>query len=91
VFLLLQVIAYHVEVHTGSKPGSDTSASVFLHIFGSRGDAGKRRLYQSQNEVKFQLGQVDVFKIEAVSLDEISKVIVSHDCTRKGMCFGVWR
>lgn len=49
---------YRVETYTGSLPGSDTEANVFVNLFGERGDMGKRLLFRSNNDIKFAEGQV---------------------------------
>ncbi|RXM33198.1 Oxygen-regulated protein 1 [Acipenser ruthenus] len=75
----LPVLVYQVYVYTGSRPGADTDSAVYINIFGSRGDTGKRKLHKSVNQkVIFQQGQVDIFSIEAVSLAELRKVVVEH-------------
>lgn len=72
-------------MYTGSEPGSDTEAALWIHLFGTRGDSGKRTLYKAKNnDTKFQEGQVDIFVVEAVSLDEVNKVIIGHDAKGKG-------
>lgn len=83
--MLCLVIAYRVEVYTGSLKGSETSATIFFQMFGSRGDSGRRRLFRSQNDVKFQAGQMDAFEIQAISLDEIRKVVIGHRCHKEGL------
>lgn len=84
-FLPCTVLTYTVEVYTGREPGAETQADVFIQLFGSRGDTGKRVLYHSQNnDTKFQAGQMDVFKLEAVSLDDIEKVDLGHTSKAKG-------
>nr|XP_015208918.1 PREDICTED: oxygen-regulated protein 1 [Lepisosteus oculatus] len=81
----LSVVVYQVQVHTGSKPGAETDASVYINIFGTRGDTGKRKLHQSLNhKLKFQQGQVDIFNIEAVSLEKLRKVVIGHNGTGPG-------
>ncbi|XP_058879383.1 lipoxygenase homology domain-containing protein 1-like [Acipenser ruthenus] len=81
----LPVLVYQVYVYTGSRPGADTDSAVYINIFGSRGDTGKRKLHKSVNQkVIFQQGQVDIFSIEAVSLAELRKVVVEHRGTGPG-------
>ncbi|MGH0147358.1 UNVERIFIED_CONTAM: hypothetical protein FKN15_010686 [Acipenser sinensis] len=82
----LPVLVYQVYVYTGSRPGADTDSAVYINIFGSRGDTGKRKLHKSVNQkVIFQQGQVDIFSIEAVSLAELRKVVVEHRGTGPGI------
>lgn len=53
------MVEYRVEVYTGEVPGADTDASVYVTIYGTRGDTGQRVLYRSEtNDTKFQEGQV---------------------------------
>jgi len=81
----LSVVTYTVEVYTGSKPGADTEASIYIELYGKRGDSGRRILYSSKNnDVKFQGGQVDVFSLEAVDLDGVEKVVIGHSESGKG-------
>ena len=46
------VLPYVVEIYTGSEPGSDTEANVYVQLIGSRGDSGKRVLYNSISDLK---------------------------------------
>ena len=60
--------------------GAGTSANVFLNIFGDYGDTGNRILEKSTtNRVKFEKGSIDVFKIEAITLKNLSKIRIGHD------------
>lgn len=56
---LVTVVTYTVEVHTGGTEGANTTASVFICIYGTRGDTGKRKLFKSQtSNDPFQKGAV---------------------------------
>lgn len=83
---VLTVVIYKVDVFTGNVPGADCEANIYLHLYGSRGDAGKRQLYHTLagNKVKFQQGQKDTFNIEAVDLGDLDRLVVSHDGRGKG-------
>ncbi|CAH1776005.1 unnamed protein product [Owenia fusiformis] len=76
---VLPVLRYEIEVHTGTEPGSDTDANVYLQLSGERGDTGKRLLHRSDKEQKFLEGQVDTFYVEAVSLGMLTECTISHD------------
>ncbi|CAG5116252.1 unnamed protein product, partial [Candidula unifasciata] len=65
----LPVIKYEVTVTTGDLWNGGTNASVYLTIYGDRGDSGVRQLYTNH------------FTIEAVSLGHLKRVIVGHDGT----------
>lgn len=88
-YLMVSVVIYTVEIHTGDLPGSDTSAQAYIQLMGTRGDSGRRLLFKdiSGNKKKFQKGQMDIFEIEAVSLDDISSVILGHNGHGKGKLF----
>ncbi|XP_071837899.1 uncharacterized protein [Apostichopus japonicus] len=75
----LSVLTYKVEVHTSSDEGSSSNANAYITIHGSRADTGKRDLWKSDKPVKFQLGQVDTFYLQAVDIDTIQRVTLGHD------------
>ena len=50
--MLSAVLPYVVEVFTGSEPGSETEANVYVQLIGSRGDSGKRVLFNSISDLK---------------------------------------
>ncbi|GFN93248.1 lipoxygenase-like protein domain-containing protein 1, partial [Plakobranchus ocellatus] len=75
----LPVITYTVEVHTSDIPGADTAATMYINLFGQRGDSGRRQLYITQNDGKmFSQGKIDRFTIEAVSLGQLQTIILGH-------------
>ena len=74
----LPILIYEIGIATGKLPGAETDARCYIQLFGKRGDSGKRILYHSNNKKKFQNGQVDVFYLEAVDLDEVQKVLIGH-------------
>ncbi len=80
------VIRYRVEVHTADEPGADTEASLFIQLFGSGGDSGRRLLFHSLNhpDDALQAGQMDLFEVEAVTLETMQKIIIGHEETGKG-------
>ncbi|ELT98105.1 hypothetical protein CAPTEDRAFT_225952 [Capitella teleta] len=81
----LEVKSYEVLVYTGMHANAGTDASVCAEIIGTRGDTGRRKLLKSSEEGKmFLQGKVDVFSIRAVDLEEIAKVVISHDAKVKG-------
>ena len=65
---------------------ADTEADVFIQLFDERGNTGRRRLYKTTNgnRNKFQLGQHDIFEIEAVELIDLTKVEIGHNSTEAG-------
>ncbi|XP_055956181.1 lipoxygenase homology domain-containing protein 1 [Patella vulgata] len=70
---------YTVEVTTGNLPKADTSADVYINIYGKKADCGKRYLHAPNYKDKpFQIGKTNIFEIEAVPLGEFDKIIVGH-------------
>jgi hypothetical protein len=62
-------VKYRAKVTTGKKFGGGTDANVFLDIFGTNGDTGKRELRRSETySNKFEVGHTDEFIIEGVLL-----------------------
>ncbi len=56
------VVLYQISVVTGNLWGAGTAASVYLTIFGERGDTGPRLLYSAKKEQQFQKGKVTTIK-----------------------------
>ncbi|XP_069813684.1 oxygen-regulated protein 1 isoform X3 [Dendropsophus ebraccatus] len=76
----LQVLDYEIQVYTGTISDADAESDVYIHVFGTRGDSGKRKLHKSKfQSKKFQKGQVDIFSIQAVSLGTLQKIKMSCD------------
>nr|XP_014342376.1 PREDICTED: oxygen-regulated protein 1 [Latimeria chalumnae] len=54
----IAMLVYEVHVYTGSKPRAEADSNVYINIFGTRGDSGKRKLHKSQNHsLMFQQGK----------------------------------
>uniref|UniRef100_G1PCE3 Lipoxygenase homology PLAT domains 1 n=1 Tax=Myotis lucifugus TaxID=59463 RepID=G1PCE3_MYOLU len=71
-------VKYEVIVTTGYEPGAGTDANVFVTIFGSNGDTGKRELKRKMRNL-FERGSTDHFFLETLDLGELRKVRVEHD------------
>ncbi|XP_046584646.1 LOW QUALITY PROTEIN: lipoxygenase homology domain-containing protein 1-like [Haliotis rubra] len=79
------VYKYVVQTTTATDWGSGTDASVYINLFGSKGDSGKRFLRNSlEDKNKFETGSVDTFQLEAVDLGRLEKVVVGHDGSGAG-------
>ncbi|KAG5195720.1 hypothetical protein JEQ12_012015 [Ovis aries] len=78
-------VKYEVIVTTGYEPGAGTDANVFVTIFGSNGDTGKRELKQKMRNL-FERGSTDRFFLETLELGELRKVRLEHDGS--GYCSG---
>ena len=67
LFSALTSVKYDIVVVTGDVSGAGTNANVFLNIYGTNGDTGKRPLTQKFRDL-FERNQTDKFQIEAVDL-----------------------
>ncbi|KAG8520692.1 Lipoxygenase homology domain-containing protein 1, partial [Galemys pyrenaicus] len=81
--LLIFIVRYHIDIHTGQLEQAGTESEVYLCLYGERGDSGLRLLYKSNMPVKFQRGQIDTFQIEAVSLGKLQKVLLHCEASDK--------
>ncbi|XP_042531150.1 lipoxygenase homology domain-containing protein 1 isoform X3 [Dipodomys spectabilis] len=71
-------VKYEIIVTTGYELGAGTDANVFVTIFGSNGDTGKRELKQKMRNL-FERGSTDRFFLETLELGELRKVRLEHD------------
>ena len=79
------MVTYEIEVYIGDVDEAETEENLYIHLFGTRGDSGRRILYKSEeNEKKFQKGQMDSFKLEAVSLYDLTRIVIGHENRSKG-------
>ncbi|XP_060680009.1 lipoxygenase homology domain-containing protein 1-like [Hemiscyllium ocellatum] len=77
---LLPVNHYLVYVHIGDRWAAETYANVFVILHGERGDTGIRKLEKSLvHGEKFQQSKIDSFLVKAVSLGQLTKVVIGHD------------
>ncbi|XP_054613031.1 lipoxygenase homology domain-containing protein 1-like isoform X2 [Dunckerocampus dactyliophorus] len=74
----LVLVKYEIIVITGDEKGAGTDANVFVTIFGSNGDSGRRRLRQKFRNL-FEREQTDRFLLEMLDMGELQKVRVEHD------------
>ena len=63
----LSSVKYGIMVQTGNEFRCGTNANVFVTIYGTNGDSGKRQLTQSRRNL-FERNQKDDFELEAVDL-----------------------
>ncbi|XP_074242711.1 oxygen-regulated protein 1 isoform X2 [Saimiri boliviensis] len=80
---IFPLVRYQVDVYTGQLKHAETESSVFLCLFGERGDSGLRLLHKSNMPVKFQRGQIDTFQVAAVSLGKLQKVLLRCEASDK--------
>lgn len=73
-------VNYEIIVITGNEKGAGTDANVFITIYGSNGDSGRRQLRQKFRNL-FEREQTDRFLMEMLDMGELQKVRVEHDNT----------
>lgn len=56
------VVNYQVYISTGHQEHAETTSSIYLCIYGDRGDSGLRLLAKSDQPIKFQRGMVSMLK-----------------------------
>lgn len=59
-WFFLEVVLYHVYVHTDDVEQADTDSAVYLCIYGKRGDSGLRLLHKTGTPGTFQRGMVSM-------------------------------
>ncbi|KAK1803299.1 hypothetical protein P4O66_004083 [Electrophorus voltai] len=74
----LVAVKYEVIVITGQEKGAGTDARVFITIFGTNGDSGRRRLRQRCRNL-FERGRTDRFLLELLDMGELLRLRVEHD------------
>ncbi|NXX88039.1 LOXH1 protein, partial [Centropus bengalensis] len=72
----LPVVEYSIHLHTGDVKKADATGEAYVCIQGERSDSGKRWLNSRNSLITFARGQVDVFKIKAVYLGKLNRVLV---------------
>ncbi|TSK72011.1 Lipoxygenase homology domain-containing protein 1 [Bagarius yarrelli] len=71
-------VTYELIVITGDEKGGGTDAKVFLTVFGTNSDSGRRHLKQKFRNL-FERGRTDRFSMELLDLGEILRVCIEHD------------
>ncbi|XP_062867638.1 lipoxygenase homology domain-containing protein 1-like [Trichomycterus rosablanca] len=74
----LTPVAYELIVITGDEKGAGTDANVFLTVFGTNGDSGRRQLKQKFRNL-FERGRTDRFSMELLDMGELLRVCIEHD------------
>ena len=66
----LGTVKYEIIVVTADVRSAGTDANVFITVYGTNGDTGKRPLTQKFRNL-FERGQTDKFQIEAIDLGQL--------------------
>ena len=62
---------YEVTVHTGDLWNGGTEATVFITLYGERGDTGVREFYKIDGQPNLQKGQVSVVNWDIMDISKI--------------------
>lgn len=71
-------IKYEIIVITGDQKGAGTDANVFITVYGTNGESGRRQLRQSFRNL-FERDQTDRFMLEMLDMGELHKIRMEHD------------
>ena len=76
-------------VVTGDERGAGTDANVYITIYGTNGDTGKRELKQKFRDL-FERGRTDKFQVEAIDLGKLELwttvlLLRGHPCARPAL------
>ncbi|KAF6729132.1 Lipoxygenase homology domain-containing protein 1 [Oryzias melastigma] len=71
-------VKYEIIVITGDEKGAGTDANVFITIYGSNGDSGRRQLRQKFRNL-FEREQTDRFVVEMLDMGDLWRVRMEHD------------
>uniref|UniRef100_A0A3P9JEI9 Lipoxygenase homology domains 1a n=1 Tax=Oryzias latipes TaxID=8090 RepID=A0A3P9JEI9_ORYLA len=71
-------VKYEIIIITGDEKGAGTDANVFITIYGSNGDSGRRQLRQKFRNL-FEREQTDRFVLEMLDMGDLWRVRMEHD------------
>ena len=79
------LVNYKVIVKTGDRWGAGTDANVYISIYGTKGDTGKRLLSKPGN--CFERNQTDEFGVQAVEIGDVQKIRIGKKKTKQNNKF----
>lgn len=71
-------VRYEIIIITADEKGAGTDANVFITVYGSNGDSGRRQLRQKFRNL-FERGRTDRFLLEMLDVGDLLRVKVEHD------------
>ncbi|XP_023678721.2 lipoxygenase homology domain-containing protein 1 isoform X1 [Paramormyrops kingsleyae] len=71
-------VKYEIIIITADEKGAGTDANVFITVYGSNGDSGRRQLRQKFRNL-FERGRTDRFLLEMLDVGDLLRVKVEHD------------
>ena len=82
MFVDLGPVKYEVLVVTGDVKHAGTDANVFITVYGTNGDTGKRPLTKKFRNL-FERNQIDKFILEVVDLGTLLLKLLKHSSQDK--------
>ncbi|CAF4803896.1 unnamed protein product, partial [Rotaria sp. Silwood1] len=77
--------SYEIIVYTGDKSNAGTDSKVYITLFGNHGkQTEKIHLKNSNNKDPFERKQIDIFRVQADYIEELTKLRIEHDNTGRG-------
>ncbi|CAL8318268.1 unnamed protein product [Lota lota] len=73
-------VKYEIIVITADEKGAGTDAKVFITLYGTNGDSGRRQLRQKFRNL-FEREQTDRFILELLDMGDLLRVKMEHDNT----------
>lgn len=70
---------YEIKIITGKRRFSGTDANVYIKLYGDRGESTELIKLDNPNIDDFEVGSVDVYKVECASIGRIDKIYIEHD------------
>ena len=89
LFVIFIVVKYYIEVHTSeAEMTAATNANVFITLYGSQSDSGRRHLIHSKDSKKrFQAGQVSTFGVQCNPSVMLCLGSIGMDCVVSESCY----
>lgn len=74
---VLADVNYHIAIRTGNVSGASSDSTVFVKLYGEKGDTNKTMLLVSDNNLGnyFEKGRVDIFTVETADIGQVIAVI----------------
>ena len=75
IISIFAATSYHIAVETGDCRNAGTDANVFVCLWGSNGDTGRRPLKYAASDArhrnKFERGHIDKFTFESADIGDV--------------------
>ena len=67
-------VSYHIAIKTGTINGASSASTVFVKLYGEKGDTEKILVVVSDNDLSnyFETGQTDIFTVDTYDIGQVS-------------------